>query len=63
MDVPESRIADIKGSYPYLGIPQAKGKHNNIHNTYIIHVEGKNGRDTIQAINTYTYWSSATYLE
>lgn len=26
MDVPESRIADIKGSYPYLGIPQAKGK-------------------------------------
>lgn len=54
MDVPESRIADIKGSYPYLGIPQAKGKHNNIYNTYIIHVEGKNGRDTIQAINTYT---------
>ncbi|KAF7649379.1 hypothetical protein LDENG_00142260 [Lucifuga dentata] len=64
VEVPEGRIADIKDSYKYLGIPQASGSHDeeargSATAKYLQRVRQVlrsqlSGRNKTQAINMYT---------
>ncbi len=63
VELPEGSTADVQDSYKYLGIPQANGNHEEatrksattkyLHRVRQVLKSWLNGRNNIQAINTY----------